>query len=285
VAKPTPMTPLSAVLQEACSKMRPALDPAQCQLVFNKKPVDLGCPVRLANIPSGSKLELVKGEAAAPAEPPRRCRPIAAAGAGSGRAGRRRAAGCPPALPPACRGPLSTAPAWTRLRRPLSSRGRAAASPRCAAAAPKPAPAPARPAAQPAPHPAAAAAAAAPVEQQAAAGPSSAAPAPADALGLGRPLQVFTHRALEEAGEAVAPATRWATGCISTCWPGAFTNCSSARSQQHALAAWQLLRCLLQPAAGQAGARRRQCAGRRASRPPDLSAPRPSRQGGRGAAG
>lgn len=60
VAKPTPMTPLSAVLQEACSKMRPPLDPSQCQLILNKKPVDLGLPVRLANIPSGSKLELVK---------------------------------------------------------------------------------------------------------------------------------------------------------------------------------------------------------------------------------
>jgi hypothetical protein len=56
------MTPLSAVLQEACSKMRPALEASQCQLIFNKKPVDLGLPVRLANIPSGSKLELIKSE-------------------------------------------------------------------------------------------------------------------------------------------------------------------------------------------------------------------------------
>lgn len=56
------MTPLSAVLQEACSKMRPALEASQFQLIFNKKPVDLGLPVRLANIPSGSKLELVKRE-------------------------------------------------------------------------------------------------------------------------------------------------------------------------------------------------------------------------------
>ena len=61
VAKPTPMTPFSAVLADACAKMRPALDHSAHQLLFNKKPVDLGLPVRLANIPAGSRLDLVPG--------------------------------------------------------------------------------------------------------------------------------------------------------------------------------------------------------------------------------
>ena len=55
------MTPLSAVLAEACSKMKPALDPARCSLLLNKKPLDLSLPFRLANIPNGSSLILHGG--------------------------------------------------------------------------------------------------------------------------------------------------------------------------------------------------------------------------------
>lgn len=61
VVKCTPMTPLSTILSEACGKFKPALDPSGCQLVLNKKPVDLTLPFRLANIPSGSRLDVIKG--------------------------------------------------------------------------------------------------------------------------------------------------------------------------------------------------------------------------------
>lgn len=59
--KPTAMAPLSSLLQEACGKFKPALDPATSGLLFNKKPLDLGMPWRLANIPSGSRLDVVRG--------------------------------------------------------------------------------------------------------------------------------------------------------------------------------------------------------------------------------
>ncbi|KXZ47621.1 hypothetical protein GPECTOR_34g780 [Gonium pectorale] len=58
--KATAMAPLSALLAEACSRMKPPLDPAHASLVFNKKPLtDMSCPFRLANIPAGSALTLV----------------------------------------------------------------------------------------------------------------------------------------------------------------------------------------------------------------------------------
>jgi TUG ubiquitin-like domain len=38
-----------------------AVDPAACQLLYNKKTLDAALPVRLANIPSGAKLELRTG--------------------------------------------------------------------------------------------------------------------------------------------------------------------------------------------------------------------------------
>lgn len=58
VAKPSAMTPLSAVLAEVCAKMKPPLDPGRCTLLLNKKPLDLSLPFRLANIPNGSALVL-----------------------------------------------------------------------------------------------------------------------------------------------------------------------------------------------------------------------------------
>ena len=56
------MALLAAVLADACSKFKPALDPNHHMLMLNKKPVDLGLPFRLANIPSGTRLDLVRRE-------------------------------------------------------------------------------------------------------------------------------------------------------------------------------------------------------------------------------
>lgn len=53
------MVPLSTLLQEACRSFKPPLDPCQCQLVLNRKPLDASLPFRLANIPSGSRLDVV----------------------------------------------------------------------------------------------------------------------------------------------------------------------------------------------------------------------------------
>jgi hypothetical protein len=59
VVKVGPMAPLTAALQEACSKFRPALDPGRCLVQYSKKPVDMNTPFRLLNIPAGSKLEVI----------------------------------------------------------------------------------------------------------------------------------------------------------------------------------------------------------------------------------
>lgn len=58
-----PMATLEQYVVEACAKFRPTLDPARCRLHHNKAPVDLGTPLRLLNLPSGTKLEVVLGEA------------------------------------------------------------------------------------------------------------------------------------------------------------------------------------------------------------------------------
>lgn len=55
------MVPLSSLLEEACAAFKPRLDPSCCQLVFNKKPLDLATPFRLANIPNGSRIDVIKG--------------------------------------------------------------------------------------------------------------------------------------------------------------------------------------------------------------------------------
>lgn len=54
------MMPLSTLLAEACAAFKPPLDPGACQLVYQKKPLDPSLPFRFANLPNGSRLEVVK---------------------------------------------------------------------------------------------------------------------------------------------------------------------------------------------------------------------------------
>lgn len=61
VIKATAMMPLSALLVEACSKMKPAMNPEFCQLLLAKKRLDTSLTFRLANIPAGSKIEVARG--------------------------------------------------------------------------------------------------------------------------------------------------------------------------------------------------------------------------------
>lgn len=61
VAKVGPMAHLRAALTEAAAKWRPPVDPATAQVLLNKKPVNLDTPFRLLNIPSGSRLDVVRG--------------------------------------------------------------------------------------------------------------------------------------------------------------------------------------------------------------------------------
>jgi hypothetical protein len=42
------------------------LDPSACTLIYNKKEIDLSCPVRFANLPSGATLELRTGDPSMP---------------------------------------------------------------------------------------------------------------------------------------------------------------------------------------------------------------------------
>ena len=56
------MSPLSTVLESVCLQSKDKLDPSNCELHYQKKKLDLGTPVRFANLPKDAKLELVTGE-------------------------------------------------------------------------------------------------------------------------------------------------------------------------------------------------------------------------------
>lgn len=57
--KAGPLKTLSAVLEEVCGKVKPSLDPGLCKLMHKGVVQDLSTPLRLLNMPSGTKLELV----------------------------------------------------------------------------------------------------------------------------------------------------------------------------------------------------------------------------------
>ncbi|KAG2485558.1 hypothetical protein HYH03_015723 [Edaphochlamys debaryana] len=237
------MAPLSALLAEACSKMKPPLDPAKCALALGKKPiVDLACPFRLANIPNGSALTLLYDAGTVSTSAPAAPRPPAPAPAAAAPSQPAPAAAPPPAAAPAPAPAPPPAPAAAGDARPVPTEAAAAQAPVQAPPAPASAPAPAPVPAAAAPPPPAAAAAAAiatPMELDtrapaaaAAAGPSgsgtagapsrSAASAPAgpppasgssdpddpesDQLGLGRPSALFSRQALEAAVEEMHAA-------------------------------------------------------------------------------
>lgn len=54
-----PLKTLSAVLEEVCGKVKPALNPGCCKLMHKGAVQDLSTPLRFLNIPSGTKLELI----------------------------------------------------------------------------------------------------------------------------------------------------------------------------------------------------------------------------------
>lgn len=56
------MQQLSQILESVGKRINQKLDLAACKLLHNKKQLDLSLPVRFANIPSGSTLELHSGE-------------------------------------------------------------------------------------------------------------------------------------------------------------------------------------------------------------------------------
>ena len=61
--KLTPMQQLSQIVDSVGQKIDRKLDVAACKLLYNTKQIDLTLPVRFANIPSGSTLELQSGAA------------------------------------------------------------------------------------------------------------------------------------------------------------------------------------------------------------------------------
>ncbi len=63
-----PTQPLRAAVQQVCAQLPQPVDVSACQLLLNKKALDLGLPARLANLPAGAKLELRTG---VPCLPPR----------------------------------------------------------------------------------------------------------------------------------------------------------------------------------------------------------------------
>lgn len=55
------MQRLSQVLDALGDQINHKLDATSCKLLYNRKQLDLTLPVRFANIPSGSTLELQSG--------------------------------------------------------------------------------------------------------------------------------------------------------------------------------------------------------------------------------
>ena len=60
------MAKVISILDQACSKFKPAMDPASCQLIVHdgprtKRTQDLTVPFRLANIANNAKIEVIKG--------------------------------------------------------------------------------------------------------------------------------------------------------------------------------------------------------------------------------
>lgn len=56
-----PLQTLSYVIQGICARIKPSPDPSNCILLLKGKPQDLSTPVRLLNLPSGTKLILTCG--------------------------------------------------------------------------------------------------------------------------------------------------------------------------------------------------------------------------------
>lgn len=59
--KLTPMQRLSQAVDAVGDQINHKLDVTSCKLLYNKKELDLTLPVRFANIPSGTTLELHSG--------------------------------------------------------------------------------------------------------------------------------------------------------------------------------------------------------------------------------
>ena len=55
------MQKLSQIVDALGEQIHQKLDPAACKLLHNKKELDMSLPVRFANIPPGSTLELHSG--------------------------------------------------------------------------------------------------------------------------------------------------------------------------------------------------------------------------------
>ena len=56
-----PLAPLSEVVAAALAAEGVAASPAACKLMHGKNALDLGTPLRFANLPTGAKLELLTG--------------------------------------------------------------------------------------------------------------------------------------------------------------------------------------------------------------------------------
>mmetsp|Transcript_31215 Transcript_31215/g.79590 ORF Transcript_31215/g.79590 Transcript_31215/m.79590 type:complete len:507 (-) Transcript_31215:328-1848(-) len=227
--KLTAMQPLTAVLPDVCAKFKPALDPsAVTALTLNKKPVDISCPFRLANIPAGSSLHLVLKDgavAAARASAPAPA-PVAAAAPAPAAAPTAAATAAPAApppapvvaaptqpapspAPPAVMQPPAPAPAavpapapvQAPAPQPVQQQQRQAAAEPMEVEAPPPAPAPAQPAPAPSTPAAPAAAQAAPelVSTSQPAASVHALQAQLSALCGGRAVALMTKEALDGA--------------------------------------------------------------------------------------
>lgn len=60
------MAKVMTMLEQACAKLKPALDPSECQLIVHegrsKRVQDLLVPFRLANIPGNARIEIERGD-------------------------------------------------------------------------------------------------------------------------------------------------------------------------------------------------------------------------------
>ena len=60
-ARITPAQKLQALVEQVVSQLHPAPQLADCSLLVNGKPADMSSSLRMANLPSNAKLEVITG--------------------------------------------------------------------------------------------------------------------------------------------------------------------------------------------------------------------------------
>ncbi|KAG1678180.1 hypothetical protein FOA52_016117 [Chlamydomonas sp. UWO 241] len=208
----TPMATLGSILEQACAKLKPPLDPSTCALMIHEsrarpRALDLGLTWRNANVPASARLEIALKAAPLPplpplpahtAQPSEPAETVAAAAAA--------AAGVQPSVPTEGAAAPASEPAQPHSEAGTSSAsgsGAAAGGTGAAGGSGAAAPRPSKPAAPPKPPP-----------------PPTG--GPWAALGCDRDVAIYTKAALDDATAAAAAASAGAATAVAGDLPDSF---------------------------------------------------------------